>query len=131
MKYDSDFKQIMSTAGTQINQEVKLDGERKLLHDFFYMYFQLYVFFRYRWERVLIMCVRPKRLQYYGLEHARLLCSRDSPGKGCHALLQGIFLTQGIEPASPASLPLAGGFFTTSTTWEALRRVHHVKCQAR
>ena len=25
----------MSTAGTQINQEVKLDGERKLLHDFF------------------------------------------------------------------------------------------------
>ena len=28
---------------------------------------------------------------------------------GCHALLQGIFLTQRIEPASPASLPLAGG----------------------
>ena len=25
----------------------------------------------------------------------------------------------GIEPASPTSLLLAGGFFTTSTTWEA------------
>ena len=71
----------MSTAGTQINQEVKLDGERKLLHDFFHMYFQVYVFFRYRWERVLIMCVCPKLLQCYGLEPARLLCSWDSPGK--------------------------------------------------
>ena len=35
----------------------------------------------------------------------------DSPGKntglGCHALLQGIFQTQGIKPGSPAdSLPL-------------------------
>ena len=34
-----------------------------------------------------------------GLQPARLLCSRDSPGKntgvGCHALLQGIFLIQG------------------------------------
>ena len=26
----------------------------------------------------------------------------------------------GIEPASPASLALADGFFTTSATWEAL-----------
>ena len=37
----------------------------------------------------------------YGLELARLLCPWDSPGKnagvGCHALLQGIFLTQGLN----------------------------------
>ena len=35
----------------------------------------------------------------------------------CHALLQGIFPTQGSNLClmSPA---LAGGFFTTSTTWE-------------
>ena len=44
----------------------------------------------------------------------------DSPGKnigvGCHALLQGIFLTQGSKSLkSPA---LAGRFFTTSSTWE-------------
>ena len=47
----------------------------------------------------------------------------DSPGKntgvGCHALLQGIYPTQGSNPSlrSPA---LAGGFFTTSAIWEAL-----------
>ena len=48
----------------------------------------------------------------------------DSPGKttgvGCHALLQGIFLTDpGIEPTSLMSPALADGFFTTSATWEA------------
>ena len=47
----------------------------------------------------------------------------DSPGKntgvGCHAFFKGIFLTQGSNPflLSPA---LAGGFFTTSTTWRNL-----------
>ena len=34
---------------------------------------------------------------------ARVLCPWDSPGKntgvGCHALLQGIFLTQGLKPS--------------------------------
>ena len=50
-------------------------------------------------------------------------------GVGCNALLQGIFPTQGsntrllclrhkdIQRMVPV---LAGGFFTTSTTWEAL-----------
>ena len=37
-----------------------------------------------------------------GLEPTRLLCPWDSPGKntgvGSHALLQGIFLTQGLSP---------------------------------
>ena len=58
----------------------------------------------------------------------RLLCPWDSPGKstgvGCCALFQGIFpnqgifLTQGSKPhlMSPA---LAGGSFTTFTTWDA------------
>ena len=40
-------------------------------------------------------------LRLYGLQCARLLCPRDSPGKNigvdCHALLQGIFLTQGLN----------------------------------
>ena len=44
----------------------------------------------------------------------RLLCPWDSPGEDtavdCYFVLQGIFL-------SPA---LAGGFFTTNATWEAL-----------
>ena len=53
-----------------------------------------------------------------------LLCSWDSPGKnigvGCHALFQGNFPDPGIEPASLMSPALAGRFFGTSTTWEAL-----------
>ena len=43
-------------------------------------------------------------LQPYALWPTRLLCPWDSPGKntgvGCHALLQGIFLTQGSNPHS-------------------------------
>ena len=39
--------------------------------------------------------------QLYGVQSARLLCPWDSPSKitgvGCHALLQGIFLTQGLN----------------------------------
>ena len=52
-------------------------------------------------------------LRPYGLSFARFLCSWDSLGKntrvGSHALLQGIFMTQGLNLR----------FFTTSTTWEA------------
>ena len=40
-----------------------------------------------------------------------------STGVGCLSLLQGTFLTQGSNSPSPA---LTGGFFTTSSTWEAL-----------
>ena len=40
-------------------------------------------------------------LQLHGLQPTRLLCPWDSPGKntgvGCHALLWGIFLTQGLN----------------------------------
>ena len=54
--------------------------------------------------------VRPHRLYL-----TRLLCPQDSPGKntgmGCHALLQGIFLTQGLKPCllhwQAGSLPLS------------------------
>ena len=41
-------------------------------------------------------------VQPYGLQPTRLFCPWDSPGMnigvGCHALLQGIFLTQGLDP---------------------------------
>ena len=60
----------------------------------------------------------------HGLQPTRLLCAWDSPGKntevGCHALLQGIFLTQGLK-LGLLNLPvLKGDFFTTSSTREAL-----------
>ena len=38
---------------------------------------------------------------------------------GCHALFQGIFLTQGLSPYLLKTPALASGFFTTSATWEA------------
>ena len=44
-------------------------------------------------------------LRPWGLQPTRLLCPWDSPGKhtgvGCHALLQGIFPTQGSNPGLP------------------------------
>ena len=57
-------------------------------------------------------------LQPHGLQPTRLLCPWDSPGKnprvGCHALFQGIFPTQGVNPCllcllhwQSGSLPLA------------------------
>ena len=66
--------------------------------------------------------VMPDSLQPHGLWPARLLCPWGSPGKntgvGCHALLQGIFLTQGSDPPLLLSLALAVRFFITSVTWE-------------
>ena len=51
----------------------------------------------------------------------RLLCPWDSAGGvGCHARLQEIFQTQGSYPRSLMSPAFAGGFFTTSATWEAM-----------
>ena len=42
-------------------------------------------------------------------------------GVDCHALLQGIFPSKPVSVISPA---LAGRFFTTSETWEALAIPH-------
>ena len=77
-----------------------------------------------------IIILHPKSLQScltlqpYGPKSTRLLCPWDSPGKntevGCHALLQGLFPTQGSNPCLVPSPALAVRFFTTSTTWEAL-----------
>ena len=54
----------------------------------------------------------------------RLLCPWDSPGKdngvSCHALLQGIFPTQGSNLNRLCLLHWQAGFFTISATWEAL-----------
>ena len=44
--------------------------------------------------------------------------SRQEYWRGCHFLLQGIFLTQGLDPGLTSSA-LAGGFFSTSAIWKA------------
>ena len=58
----------------------------------------------------------PSSLWTHGRLPTRLLCPWDFPGKntgrGCHFLLQGIFLSQRLN-LSPAPPALAGGFFTT------------------
>ena len=69
-------------------------------------------------------------LQPHGLQPTGLLRPWDFPGNnsgaGCHfLLLQGIFLTQGYEPIFLMSPALAGGFFTTSLTWEAENAALH------
>ena len=46
--------------------------------------------------------------------------SRQYTGVDWHALLQGIFLTQGSNPWALTSPALACRFFTASVTWEAL-----------
>ena len=52
-------------------------------------------------------------------EPARLLCPWDSPGKdagvGCHALLQGIFPTQGSNPCFIRLLPWQAVLYTSNT----------------
>ena len=56
------------------------------------------------------------------LQPTRLLCPWDSPGKNTEVLLcppPGDLPNPGIKPTSLTSPALAGGFFTTSTTWEA------------
>ena len=62
----------------------------------------------------------------YRLHSARFLCPWDFLGKnngvGCHALLQGIFPTQGLNLILLRLPTLADGFFTTSATWEAWRK---------
>ena len=56
---------------------------------------------------IIMLCMRAcsvvfDSLRPCGLQPTRLLCPWDSPGKstgvGCHFLLQGIFLTQGLNP---------------------------------
>ena len=60
----------------------------------------------------------------HGLWPARLPCSWNFPSKytgvGCHFLLQGIFLTQGLNPSLLRLLHLAVRFFYPWATWEAL-----------
>ena len=76
----------------------------------------------YMYSLCSVPSVMHDSLRPHGLQPTRLLCPWDPPGKntgaGCCALLQGIFPTRGSN-LGLLSLALAGGFFTTSATWEA------------
>ena len=76
----------------------------------------------YACHRCSVASVMFNSWQPQGLQPPRLLCPWDSPGKntavGCHALFQGIFLTQGSNLSMSLMSPaLAGRFFTINTTW--------------
>ena len=74
-----------------------------------------------------VASVMSNSLRPYGVYPSRLLCPWDSPGKntgvGCHALLQGAFQIQGLNPCILTTPTLAGGSFTTSANWEAHNQV--------
>ena len=58
-------------------------------------------------------------MHYSQLGLASCPWSFPGPGVGCHFLLQGIFPTQGLNLHLFYLPALAGGLFTTSTTWES------------
>ena len=85
---------------------------------------KIQAFFSYGWGVIHHMCVWINSLQLcLTLCHPmdRLLCPWNFPGKntgmGCYAFLQRIFPTQELSQV-PLSPVLAGGLFTTRTTWE-------------
>ena len=47
--------------------------------------------------KVLVALVMSNSLPPHGLSSVRLICPWNSTGVGCHSLLQGIFLTQGLN----------------------------------
>ena len=59
-------------------------------------------YYHYCMHLCLVTSVMSDSLEPYGLQPSKLLSPWDSPGKntgvGCHALLQGIFPTQGLNP---------------------------------
>ena len=63
------------------------------------------LFYHIAFSTVQNCSVMSNLLRPHGLQPARLLCPWDSPGTntgvGCHALLQEIFPTQGLNPGLP------------------------------
>ena len=80
-----------------------------------------------------VASVMSNSLQPHRLQSVRLLCPWDSPGKntgvGCHALLQGIFLTQGLHPhvhllhCRLIFLPLRHRHYTEKTLKNATKKL--------
>ena len=77
--------------------------------------------------------VMPDPLPPHGLNHARLFClwefSRHEYWSGLPFPSPENLRNSGMEPGFLASAALAGRFFTTSTTWEALKSEFTVPCK--
>ena len=72
-------------------------------------------------------------LRAHGLQLASLFCPQNCPGKstgvGCHFLLQGIFLTQGLNPSLSCLLHWQAGSLPLSSTLEAPKIVKAERIQ--
>ena len=80
---------------------------RKIKMHIAHLILGLYMFWAHVIEVTMCACsVVSTSLRPHGLQPARLLYPLDFPGKntgvGCHFVLQGIFLTLGLESGSPA-----------------------------
>ena len=88
----------------------------------------------YFYDIVFSHSVMSDSLWPHGLEPTRLLCPWGSPGKnsevGCHALLQGIFLTwrSNLTLMSPV---LTGEFSTTGPLGKSLSNILEFHCHTR
>ena len=95
------LKSISNTVLSKVSENLKLSKINEILKlfitvSFFKMMGCQISILRVKSCSVVSNCLRPYRLQ-----PTRLLCPWDSPGKnagvGCHALLQRIFPTQGLN----------------------------------
>ena len=72
----------------------------------YWVYFELNLLMSTILSLIYVVCVCaqscPTLCHPQGLKPAKLLCPWNLPGKntgvGCHFLLQGVFLTQGLNP---------------------------------
>ena len=74
--------------------------------------------------RLLQLCLTPWDPINYSLQ-AALSMGFSRQGVDCHTLWQRVFPTQELNSSSVTSPALAGGFFTTSDTWEVLVKQNH------
>ena len=76
------------------------------------------------WKHCVLSRLSCDSLWLHALQPARLLCPRDSPGKNtgmsCHALLQGIFPTQGSNPSLSCLLHWQAGSLPRAQPGEPL-----------
>lgn len=72
---------------------------------------------------IFYMCVRAKLLQWCPVFETLLTVPGDYQGQNtgvrCHVIPQGDFPTQGSNSGLSCLSCIVGGFFTTSTSWEA------------
>ena len=129
--YPGFFKYILSWTSPNTSHIAFPGDETEAFEQVSHVIYFLFIFLHH--FKVHECSVMSFSLRSHGLEPTRLLCLWNFPGKhtgvGCHFLLQGIFLTQGLNPIVlhllhqlADSLPLNHLGSSTQFTTYALRR---------